>query len=213
MRTKKTFTFDQPIKEFTADELREVLGGAANSEIIRTIALNEKEFLAVDEDRSLRGFWYATVKPVLSKLGVLASITDAILTKWDGELSRHLAGLVKDGILTYQDLRIEDTSRSRATAATLYGRPDLEVYGYQVSKGEFPNVILCTEKDTAIPILRRVATLTGCSWLSGSGHNAMSAMEPMLREIPLNMRRNGAYAPGDTLEYAARGAIPEHNRS
>jgi hypothetical protein len=188
MRTKKHYTFDRPIKDIPADELRAVLDGAANSEIIRTIALNEKEFISVNTDRSLRGFWYATVKPVLSKLGRLSSLTEDILTQWDGELSRYLAGLVKDGLLTYRDLRIEDTSRARAMAETMYGRPDLDVYGYQVSKGEFPNVILCTEKDTAIPILRRVATLTGCSWISGGGLNALSAMEPMLREIPKDKR-------------------------
>jgi len=189
-RQKQYMNFDQPMKNMPAHELRAALDGEPKSLIMRSIILNEKRFMTVTEYRSLRGFWYATVKPVLSKLGLLESMTAGTVAGWAAELSRYTAELVRSGRLTYDELKIIDSSRSRARASSRYISGSLKIYGYQVSAGENPNVILCTEKDTAVGILRAVASITGCSWMSGGGQNALSAMEPLLRELPDDKRKH-----------------------
>ncbi len=67
---KYYFELDRPIKDIPANELQGFLKGQKTSTIMRTIIMNEKRFLSVDYERSLRGFWYFTVKPVLEKLGL-----------------------------------------------------------------------------------------------------------------------------------------------
>ena len=76
---------DRPVKSYSADELKSHIGHLKGLELMRTIILNEKEFLSVDYSRSLRGFWYSTVKPTFDKLGKLsaADSTGEMLTKWD----------------------------------------------------------------------------------------------------------------------------------
>ena len=155
-RTKTYIKFEQPIKDVSADVLNEVLGTANNAQIIRTIALNEKEFLCATSARSLRRFWYSTVKPILTKLGKLDVIVgEETLTKWDMELSRHLGDLVKMGLVTYADLQIVDTSRQRECPTDRY-QVDRKAFGYQVAGSRYPEILLCTEKDTVYPILRQV---------------------------------------------------------
>jgi len=168
---KDYIQLDRPIKEIPADELRRVLGGLKKSVLMRTIILNEKEFLSVDYNRSLRGFWYATVKPALDKLGLLTKEdqTEEALTRWDAELSRYMADLVRDGLLTYQDLNIIDTSRQRENPAIRYGLVDEEAFGVQFNVAPYPVIILCTEKDTVYNIIADMARLFGLSCISGKG--------------------------------------------
>ena len=118
--------------------------------LLRSIIMNEKKFLTIDYDRSLRGFWYSTVKPTLDKLGLLTEndSTEDGLTKWDAKLSLYMAELVRLGAASYQDLHIVDTSRQRATPANAYRTVDPETYGDQVSAAPYPNIIISTEKDT-----------------------------------------------------------------
>lgn len=66
---KKYIKLERPIKELLAEELRALLSGSQISVLMRTIILNERDFLSVNYKRSLRGFWYSTVKPTLDKLG------------------------------------------------------------------------------------------------------------------------------------------------
>jgi len=176
---------DRPIKEIPADELRRALGGVKMSVLMRTIILNEKQFLSVGYNRSLRGFWYATVKPALDKLGLLTEKdqTEEGLTKWDGKLSLYMADLVRDGLLTYLDLKIIDTSRQRGTPGPGYATVSHEAFSYQTNIAPHPNIILCTEKDTAYNIIADMARLLGCSCISGKGQNALGAMEDLLRGI------------------------------
>lgn len=180
---KKYIQLDRPIKKIPADELRRVLGKLKISELMRTIILNEKEFLAVNYNRSLRGFWYATVKPALDKLGLLTKKdqTEEALVKWDGKLSHYMAELVRDGLLTYLDLNIIDTSRQRENPAARYNVDPLNIYGYQTNIAPYPNIILCTEKDTVYTIIADLARLFGLSCISGKGQNAMGAMEDLIR--------------------------------
>ena len=180
---KKYIELDRPIKEYSAKELRDTIGKLKNSELIRTIILNEKEFVNIDYDRGLRGFWYFTVKPVLDKLGLLTEEdqTEKGLTKWDSELSRYMAELVKMGVLTYKDLRIVDQSRQRENPSDKYYTVDIETYGYQVNVAPYSNIIISTEKDTAYHIIYDIARLFGCSCISGKGQNSLGAMEDLLR--------------------------------
>ena len=186
-RTMKYYPINGPVKELPDDELRRILGEANNAELIRSIAINERDHLTDTEPRTLRSFWYSTVKPVLSRLGKLGTMTAEKTAKWDQELSRHLKTLVELGDLTYADLNILDRSRSRAIAEPMYEVAS-STYQYRVTDAEHPNIILCTEKDTAIPILQQVASITGCSWLSGGGQNAFAAMESLLHDITQTKR-------------------------
>ncbi|HOQ62830.1 MAG TPA: hypothetical protein PKZ39_02540, partial [Clostridia bacterium] len=69
--SKKYFKLSRPVKDYAAADLLEILGGCSNAIILRTIILNERDFLSVNYERSLRSFWYSTVKPSLDKLGLL----------------------------------------------------------------------------------------------------------------------------------------------
>jgi hypothetical protein len=193
---KKYLKLDRPVKDYTAEELRERLGWLKNNAILlRTIILNEKDFIHVDYDRSLRGFWYSTVKPTLDKLGLLTEqdSTEEGLTKWDAELSRYVAELVRLGEVSYQDLHIVDTSRQRATPANAYRTVDPETYGYQVTAAPYPNIIISTEKDTVYGIIADIATFFGCSAISGKGQNSLAAMEDLLRQM--KETADNQYAP------------------
>ncbi|RLF39778.1 MAG: hypothetical protein DRN12_06495 [Thermoplasmata archaeon] len=176
---------DKPIREIPADKLRNLLGGLKNSELLRTIILNEKQFLTVDYDRSLRSFWYTSVKPVLDKLGLLSKtdMSEEGLTRWDSELSRYMSELVKLGVLSYQDLRIIDTSRLKDNPSIKYHTPNVDTYGYEISIPAYPNIILGTEKDTIWNIIHGMSNLFGCSCISGKGQNSLGAMEVLIRGI------------------------------
>lgn len=180
---KKYIKLDRPIKEIPAEDLRRALGGLKQAELMRTIIINERDFISIDYNRSLRGFWYATVKPALDKLGLLtkADQTEEGLTKWDNELSRYTGELVRAGELTYLDLNIIDTSRQRENPGPRHYVTDLDIYGYQTNIAPHPNIILCTEKDTVYSIIADMARLFGCSCISGKGQNALGAMEDLLR--------------------------------
>lgn len=183
MARKKLYVkLDGPIKEMPDQELRGRLDRLDKSQLMRTIILNELEFNTNLEVRTLRGFWYSTVKPVLSRLGKLQTLTDETITAWDQKLSKYMAEAVRDGLCTYQDLMIVDRSRPRESGAPLYTTPSM-AFQYEVSAGLYPNIVLCTEKDTVVPILQQVASITGCSWLSGKGQNSYAAMEDLLRQI------------------------------
>lgn len=181
--SKKYKQLDRPIKEISANELRQSLGHLKKSELMRTIILNEKEFLSIDYERSLRGFWYSTVKPTLEKLGLLTEQdqTEDALTKWDAELSRYTAELVKAGVLTYKDLRIVDQSRQRENPQNRYNTTDIDTFCFKTNVPAYSNIIISTEKDTIYSIISGIARLFGCSCISGKGQNSLGAMESLLR--------------------------------
>lgn len=183
--SKKYIRLDRPIKDYTAAELAPIVGGLQKSELVRTIILNEKEYISVDYDRSLRSFWYSTVKPTLDKLGRLdkSDATEKGLTNWDSKLSLYMAELVRMGEVTYKQLRIVDTSRQRSTPEESYKSADAGTYGYQVTAAPYPNIIISTEKDTVYSIIANIATFFGCSAISGKGQNSLAAMEDLLRNM------------------------------
>lgn len=176
---------ERPIKEIPAAELRELLSGKQTSVLMRTIILNERDFLSVTYERSLRGFWYSTVKPTLDKLGLLTEEDqeEEKLSKWDAELSRYMAELVRLGELSYKDLNIVDNSRQREAPSESYRTTSIRSYGYKVQIAPYSNIIICTEKDTAYSIIRDLSSFFGCSCISGKGQNSLGAMEDLLRQI------------------------------
>ena len=191
--------FDRPIAEVSREELVAVFGnvlrwddtGAATrgfADVTREIALNELQYPSDEPPRTLRNIWYASVKPVFSKLGMLRkprttkSSEQAFLKARTDKLSIYIANFVRDGLFTYADLGIRDTSRSRSPALW-YPRPGLEM-NYYVSFGIYPGLVLATEKDTQYGELERIAELYGCSVISGSGQNSFAACEALCSEIP-----------------------------
>jgi|LSQX01.1.fsa_nt_gb hypothetical protein len=176
---------DKPIKEIPAEELRERLGGLKKSVLMRSIILNERDYKTISYDRSLRGFWYSTVKPTLDKLQLLTEkdSEEDTLSKWDAELSRYMAELVRMGELTYKDLNIVDNSRQREAPTPKYKITDVSTYGYKIKIAPYSNLIICTEKDTVYNILKDLAGFFGCSCISGKGQNSLGAMEDLLRDI------------------------------
>jgi hypothetical protein len=182
---KTYIQLNKPIKEISSEDLITKLGGQPTSVLMRTIILNEKEFLSVDYERSLRGFWYSTVKPTLDKLGLLTEKDqeEEKLSRWDAELSRYLAELVKMGVLSYKDLNIVDNSRQREAPNESYNTTSISSYGYKVQIAPYSNIIICTEKDTAYSIIKDLSSFFGCSCISGKGQNSLGAMEDLLREI------------------------------
>ncbi len=181
---KKYIEIDKSIKELSDDELLKIFGGLKKSVLMRSIILNEKKFLSVSYDRSLRGFWYATVKPILSRLGFLSASdsTEEGLTKWDKELSGYLAELVRSGDCSYVDLRIVDNSRRRFTPATFVSSPGVDTFTYDVTTPKYPHIIISTEKDTIYAIIETIATYFGLSCVSGKGQNSLACMEDLLRK-------------------------------
>lgn len=182
---KKYIKLDRPIKEILADELKELLSAAQISVLMRTIILNERDFLSVNYNRSLRGFWYSTVKPTLDKLGLLTEEDqeEEKLSKWDSELSRYMAELVRLGALSYKDLNIVDNSRQREAPSEGHRTTSIESYGYKTQIAPYSNIIICTEKDTAYSIIKDLSSFFGCSCISGKGQNSLGAMEDLLRQI------------------------------
>jgi hypothetical protein len=178
---KTHIILDKPIIEIPAKELKKKLDGLKQSQLMRTIILNEKKFINIKYDRSLRDFWYDVVKPTLDKLGMLtdADRTEEGLTRWDKELSRYVAQLVRDGHVSYRDLRIVDTSRQRETPEERY-KIDHETFGYKRTLAPYPNIILATEKDTKYNLIEDLASIFGCSCISAKGSNSLAAMEDLL---------------------------------
>ena len=181
---KRYRKLDRHVMDYEAGELRGLLGGLKKSELIRSIILNEKQFLKVDYNRSLRNFWYATVKPTLSKLGLLTEEDqeEETIEGWDAKLSLYCAELIRLGALSsYSDIRVVDASRQRENPEERYRVKGRETYGYKVNVAPHPTIILGTEKDTVYTIIEDLARLFGCSCISGHGQGSFSAMEDLLR--------------------------------
>lgn len=169
------------VLDMSDKELKKAISKVPKAVLMRTLILNERDFLRVTEERAIRGLWYAMIKPVLSRLGVLIDDTEETMSRWDKDLSKYLADLVREGVMTYLDLLIVDESRRKGTPEEQFQFS--EAYGYQVSVAAYPNLILCVEKDTVCSLAKDLADLFGCSYISGAGKNAFAATEGLLREI------------------------------
>lgn len=167
----KIVTLDRTIKNMEAEELKKAFGGLKNSELMRSIIMNEKQYCTCTHPRSQRNFWYSVVKPCLDKLGKLSVDDDREekLTKWDQKLSKYLSEMVSEGHLTYQDIMIFDESRN-------YSVP---IYTFN----PYSNIIVACEKDTTYSIVRDISSLLGCSCISSKGLCSLGTMEQLIRKI------------------------------
>jgi hypothetical protein len=171
-------------KTLTTPEVRAWLThDLANTEVIRSILIAEIKAVkdgAPRETRTLRGLWYEIVKPLLSRAGLLHKLTSNNKpVTWDGELSEGLVDLVRDGLTSYENLKILDGSRQRQAARSL----SAQLIVVSMVGGHYPWVILFTEKDTIWPILESLANLYGVSAISGGGQPSNAATENIVRKI------------------------------
>lgn len=168
---KNIIKLDRSVREIPAEELREYWGHLkADSDVMRNIVLNEKDFCDCKYDRSQREFWYKTVKPTLEKLGKLSDSTEDTMTHWDKVLSRYLGELVKDDMMTYQDIRIVDRSRQYDVPAHFSFHP-------------YSNIVVAVEKDTVYHVVNDIASLLKCSCFSCKGQAALGSIEQIVRGI------------------------------
>lgn len=180
---KKYIPARKPPSQMTTEEVRAWLSGLPDSLVIRSILKAEIDAIragAEREARTLRGLWYDTVKPLLSRAGILNSTTkNGKPIEWDANLSRYLAELVRMGITSYEEMLIVDGSRQRQTAQNFVTQfVDVQMVG-----DHFPWVILFTEKDTIWPVVQALASLYGVSAISGGGQPSDACTENTVREI------------------------------
>ncbi len=150
-------------------EIRELLSGLNQAEIIRSLIVYEVQAIRAGESRdirSLRGLWYKLIKPILSRAGRLNDTgVNGNPIDWDRYLSEYLKELVIAGITSYEELSIIDGSRERRLASDVTAKLlDVNMVG-----AHYPWVILFTEKDTIYPIVENIATLYGVSASTGKG--------------------------------------------
>lgn len=164
-------------------EIRELLSGLNQAEIIRSLIVYEVQAIRAGESRdirSLRGLWYKLIKPILSRAGRLNDTgVNGNPIDWDRYLSEYLKELVIAGITSYEELSIIDGSRERRLASDVTAKLlDVNMVG-----AHYPWVILFTEKDTIYPIVENIATLYGVSAISGKGKSSHACTENVTRAI------------------------------
>lgn len=169
--------------DMTLPELRAALAGETNAGVMRALVLAEVQAIragAQRDQRTLRGFWYDYVKPILSRLGLLNTPTkNGKDIDWDGMLSKYLAQLVRDGQTTYNELAIVDGSRQRRVArSALHTVADVTLIG-----ARYPWLILFTEKDTIWGAVDDVASLYGVSAISGGGQPSAACTANVIEAI------------------------------
>ncbi len=169
---EKIIKLDMHVTDIQKEELKNLLGELKKSELIRSIIINERDFGKCTYDRTLRSLWYSTVKPTLDKLDMLTESDneESSIKNWDGLLSKYLAQFVKEGVLSYKELHIEDESRNR----------DVKSY---FSFSPYRNIVISVEKDTTYKLIRDISDLIGCSCYSSKGLNSLGAMESFIRSI------------------------------
>ena len=179
----------------TDRDLRALLGGLKDSELMRSLIMAEVVQVrqgADRETRTMRSVWYDHIKPVLSRLGVLNQKTrNGEAVDWPTKLSAYLAEIVRDGLTTYEELLIIDGSRQRQVAYEIL----VPVQNVPVVGAHFPWLILFTEKDTIWPVVEALASLYGVSAISGGGEPSLACTENTVLEI----LRSEAYEVGQAL--------------
>lgn len=181
---KKYYPSGKLISDMTPGEVRDWLRPHyKNTEVTRSIIMAEVEEIRSGnprQQRTLRGFWYATVKPALSQAGLLNKKTsNDTPVDWASDLSTYIAELVRAGETSYPELNIVDNSRRRQRARAL-SAPVIEV---DMVGAHYPYLILFTEKDTIYGVLQALADLYGVSVVSGKGQPALSCTDHIVREI------------------------------
>lgn len=194
-RTKVTLELSKHPDEMTGAELWAELLGEPDAVIMRSLIFADVQSIRAGNDpgeRTLRSLWYSLVKPALSRMDILDKKTDGgNSVDWPGLLSDYAGDLVKDGVTTYQELRIIDGSRQRRPAATV----TQTVAAVDLVGAHYPWVIIFTEKDTMWGVVRDLARLYGVTAISGSGQPSLACTENVLRAI----WKHSEYCPGQPI--------------
>ena len=190
MALKYVVLADHP-SGMTAEDLRAALGRQNDTQLVRSLIMAELAYIRAYDPRpirTMRGLWYALIKPALSRLGRLNAKTKGGKGKdWDKTLSRALGELVSMGVTTYEEMSIVDGSRLKQTAVTIT-QPVIRV---PVTGAHYPQVVICSEKDTIYTVIRQVAELYGVSCYSGGGQPSKAATENLVLDIV----RSQAFTP------------------
>lgn len=155
--------------DMSGSELRGAFGGESNAGALRGLIMAEVRDIrggSNRDERTLRGFWYDYVKPLLSRLGLLHKLTSNNKpVDWDAKLSKYVAEQVRLGSTSYKELALVDGSRQKRVAKPA----DFGIAHVTLAGDHFPWVILFTEKDAAWGAVESVASLYGVSAISGGG--------------------------------------------
>jgi len=190
-KQKECMSLPRYAHHMSGPELLEFLGGKDKTVILRSLIFSELEQCKrspLNGWRTLRGFWYALVKPCLSRMGGFETSDPET---WNDDLSDALAGMVKLSTLKYVDLGIVDRSRPRQLAQT-YTLPimaPLEVLT------PAPAFILFVEKAALYAEIEGLADYFGVSSLCGGGSPSLAACEDLTRSIGASP----AYSQGTPL--------------
>jgi hypothetical protein len=151
--------------------------------IMRSLIFAEVQRIRTGNDpgaRTLRSLWYSLAKPTLSRMGILDKKTSGgNPVDWPKLLSDHTADLVRDGVTTYQELRIIDGSRQRRPAASV----TQTVAAVDLVGAHYPWLIIFTEKNTIWNVVANLARLYGVTAISGSGNPSLACTENVLDAI------------------------------
>lgn len=168
--------------------------------IMRSLLMAELDRVRSEdvETRTLRNLWYTLAKPAFSKLGFLDPLTYYKLNQqgrgrkldripnagWVSKrlaerLSLALARMVRDGVTTYGEMRIIDTSRPRRPARPV----TVSLLSIELIGAHYPEIILATEKDTRYQLIHDLASLYGLSAISCAGMSSFAAAEHLIDGI------------------------------
>lgn len=102
---------------------------------------------------------------------------ESSIKNWDGLLSKYLAQFVKEGVLSYKELNIEDESRNR----------DVKSY---FSFSPYRNIVISVEKDITYKLVRDISDLIGCSCYSSKGLELDAFAPDRIRDIFASSLKN-----------------------
>lgn len=125
--------------------------------------------LPKDDDPTVTNYWYKYVKPLLARVGIIAEETPGDKVRLlRGYHNQIVAGMVKDGEITYRDLNIIDRSRQSMEATTEANNPD---------------IICFVEKDAAYSVVKKLHEVYGVTVLEGHGMPSLAKVENILDHL------------------------------
>ncbi len=139
------------------------------SRLIKAIILATKELrYPLTENRGCREVWYNPVKPILSKVEQNRLEAHKYMALFESILSE----MVKDGVLTYADLGVNDFRTLK------------ETFNQMQTKAQcWSNILLFIEKDGAFVHLTPLKELFNINIISGGGWSNTAGIERLLRAL------------------------------
>jgi hypothetical protein len=140
-------------------------------QLIKAIILATRDLhIPVTDNRGNREVWYNPVKPILLK--VERTRIEDPKTDYMGYFEQIFSDMVKDGVLTYADLGINDFRTLK------------ETFNIEQKKAQcWSNILLFIEKDSAYVHLQPLKELFNISIISGGGWSHTAGIERQLRSL------------------------------